>query len=198
MVRIIDGEIVPDDDPRLRGGPARRPGGAAGAVAGGSGSSAPAPQSHNRRSVFDWNAPPLRVVPDADGTSLGGLPGLMVFGARVPAQHLLMLAGLLLIFGWKGALAGGLLWFWFQHQQLAAGRGGGGQPSAGGNQQARLAAAQDYFQSMFGNQAPLGRGGVAGRPAGSAAPSNAGERPAAASDPWAARGRPRRLADDTQ
>lgn len=131
-----------------------------------------------------------RVVPDTDGTSLGGLPGLMVFGARLPAQQLLMLAGLLLIFGWKGALAGTLLWLWVQQQQLTGGGGGGAQPPANASQQARLAAAQDYLQSMF-NQAPLGRGGAAGRPAD----NGAAERPAAASDPWAARGRPRRLTD---
>lgn len=135
-----------------------------------------------------------RVAPDTDGTALGGLPGLRVFGALVPAQQLLMLAGLLLIFGWKGAVAGGLLWFWVQQQQLAGAGGEAAQPAAGGNQQARLAAAQDYFQSMF-NQAPLGRGGAAGRPSGGAAASGAAERPAAASDPWAARGRPRRLTD---
>lgn len=134
--------------------------------------------------------PACRVAPDRDGTSMGGLPGLMVFGAHVPAQQLLMLAGLLLMFGWKGALAGGLLWFWVQQQQLAGAGRGAPQPSAGSNQQAPLAA----IQSMF-NQAPLGLGSTAGRPAGSAAASGAAERPGAASDPWAARGRPRRLAD---
>ncbi|KAL4426526.1 hypothetical protein ABPG77_008384 [Micractinium sp. CCAP 211/92] len=193
MVRIVDGEILQDDDPRLAGGPARRPAAAAGASRGNIGNTS-GPPSQLRRSVFDWNAPPLRVVPDTDGTSLGGLPGLRVFGALVPAQQLLMLAGLLLIFGWKGAVAGGLLWCWVQQQQLAGAGGEAAQPAAGGNQQARLAAAQDYFQSMF-NQAPLGRGGAAGRPAGGAAASGAAEQPAAAADPWAARGRPRRLTD---
>lgn len=86
MVKIIDGEIVPDDDPRLTGraagggsrwaslpkvppfcpfqpcqllwpAPPCRP--AAAAAGGGGGGPAAAPQ---QASLFDWNAPPVRQV----------------------------------------------------------------------------------------------------------------------------------------
>lgn len=129
-----------------------------------------------------------------------------MYGARLPAQHLLILAGVLLFFGWRGALLCALVWYWTQHVNAVAGGGGGGgaaggsrRPGQGGGDQGqRMAAAQDYFQSMM-DQPPLGRGGAGGRAGasgGSAPAGGAGQR--SASDPWAARGKPRRLNDPQQ
>ena len=53
--------------------------------------------------------PAARVVPDAAGTALGGLPSLVVFGAVLRPQHLLMVAAAAMFLGWRGLMVGAIL-----------------------------------------------------------------------------------------
>lgn len=141
--------------------------------------------------MFDWNAPPFRVAPDTDGSGMGGMPSLVIYGARFPPQHLLMLAAAVLFFGWKGGLVAAIVWYFWATSAAARPAAGGG----AGSQQQRSAAVQDFFRNMF-DQGPLGRGGGAAQSSGSSAARPAGaQRPSAQGDPWASRGKARKLND---
>lgn len=120
-----------------------------------------------------------RLAPD-DGTGLAGMPALLLWGMRVPPQHLLLLLGAGLMFGWRGGVFAVLLYMWWRASSAGAAAGTAQQPPT----QQRMAAAQDYFSRVL-QQEPLGRGG--------AAPGE--ERRGAGADPWAARGKPRCLND---
>lgn len=73
---------------------------------------APAPAasaSGTQGGMFDWNAPPVRMVPEPPGQGIAGLPGLAVFGAHMSSAHLVMLLGAGLLLGLKGLLVGGVI-----------------------------------------------------------------------------------------
>jgi hypothetical protein len=123
-----------------------------------------------------------RLEPDNSGANIANLPSLVVFGALVRPQHALMLAAAVVMFGWRGLLVGGILFYVYMANQ----RQDAAQVQA--DQGQRMAAVQGYFNQMLG-QAPLGRGGSR---AGGAPPPPARQAP---SDPWAARGRPHKLSD---
>ncbi|PSC71294.1 chromodomain-helicase-DNA-binding 1 [Micractinium conductrix] len=177
MVRIIDGEIMADDDPRVAAASAGSGGGgAAGPRPAQGGGAAPRPDAAR---LLDFDAPVLRLAPD-DGTGLAGMPALLLWGMRVPPQHLLLLLGAGLMFGWRGGVFAVLLYMWWRASSAGAAAGTAQQPPT----QQRMAAAQDYFSRVL-QQEPLGRGG--------AAPGE--ERRGAGADPWAARGKPRCLND---
>ncbi|KAL4859302.1 Microsomal glutathione S-transferase 3 [Chlorella vulgaris] len=97
MVRIIDGEIVQDDDPRVTGQAAAPPPARQGPPL-----AQPPPPSAARRGGFDFSAPPLRVVPDDSGSNIANLPNLVVFGRTIHPQHVLMLIAACVFFGVKG------------------------------------------------------------------------------------------------
>ena len=71
---------------------------------------APAPAAGGAGgSLFDWSAPPLRVVPEQPGQGIAGLPGVALFGAHISSTHLVMLLGAGLMLGLKGLLLGGVI-----------------------------------------------------------------------------------------
>ncbi|PRW59609.1 hypothetical protein C2E21_1571 [Chlorella sorokiniana] len=184
MVKIIDGEIIPDDDPRVTGAAPRRPPAAspsrpAPARPGGA-PAAPRPQP----SLFDWSAPALRLAPNEDGQGIAGLPDLRIFGALMRSTHAALLAAAVLLFGAKGLLGGALLWYLYASNQQAQ------QAAPQGSQQERLASAQRFISGMFDQGRP-GQGGVA--PAGPSGPSRGGQQQQ--DDPWAGRGKPRKLSE---
>jgi hypothetical protein len=97
MVRIIDGEIVADGDPRLAQQRPEVPGqpaaaSPAGPAAGGTGGHA-----------FSLSAPPLRVLQDAGGTKV------VIFGFPIDATHLAMLVAAGVFMGSRGLLFAGVL-----------------------------------------------------------------------------------------
>lgn len=124
MVKIIDGEIVADDDPRVlqRTGQATQPtrqGYAQGAT--------PAGSSHATNDVragaghpvanagFNLNAPPFRVLDDpVEQRGVGGLPSVEIFGFKVTSTMYIAMAGAFYMFGWKGLLAAGVLSYIYQ------------------------------------------------------------------------------------
>lgn len=120
MVRIVDGEIVQDDDPRLQ----RPQQGQRAPAATGPAAAPPQAATGAAAGLFDFSAPPLRVVPDADGTGLGGLPSLVVFGAVLRPQHLLMVAAAAMFLGWRGLMVGAILCEW-----MAGGAAGDARPA---------------------------------------------------------------------
>jgi hypothetical protein len=127
MVKIVDGEILQDDDPRLRNvGPRAGDAPTQSARCGRLGSvidvqknalhsvlnlcvesrrptlpTAAAPPAAPR-TTFDFSAPALRVAPDAAGPL--GLPGLVIYGLHIEAAHLLMLAAAGFFMGLRGVL----------------------------------------------------------------------------------------------
>ena len=58
-------------------------------------------------SGFDWNAPPVKVVPRPDAA--GGIPDVELFGLRVPGMGLVGVAAAGAFFGLKGLLAAAVL-----------------------------------------------------------------------------------------
>jgi hypothetical protein len=48
-------------------------------------------------------------MPDTDGSGLGGLPSLVVFGAVLRPQHLLTVAAAGMFLGWRGLMVGAIL-----------------------------------------------------------------------------------------
>ncbi|KAI3435899.1 hypothetical protein D9Q98_001957 [Chlorella vulgaris] len=167
MVRIIDGEIVQDDDPRVTGHAAAPPPARQGPPL-----AQPPPPTAARRGGFDFSAPPLRLVPDDSGSNIANLPNLVVFGRTIHPQHVLMLVAACAFFGLKGLVVGGILFYvYISNDQPAQNRDGGRGQQAG---------TQNPVQHVLG-QVPLGRGD-------SAAARRSG-------DPWAARGRPRKLSE---
>jgi hypothetical protein len=120
MVKIINGEIVADDDPRLQQrqqqqqqqAPPRRP--PPGPHASGAPFARGAPRPPPRAAAaagggFSLDAPPLRMQPAADG---GPLPDFEFFGLRVPGLHLALLAGGAALMGWRGLMLGALIGGW--------------------------------------------------------------------------------------
>lgn len=111
MVKIIDGEIVADDDPRVTGravGPAG--GGATAAPPRQQGGPGPAPgPAAQGGSVFNFSAPVLSMVP-GDGQGIGGIPNFRLFGALVRAEHALALAAAAVFVGIRGVVVGAIIW----------------------------------------------------------------------------------------
>ena len=95
MVKIIGGEVVQDDDPRLRA-PSR-----------------PAPEagpSARRRQPAGGPPAAVRAVPAPPGTAFLNLPDLEVYGRRVRSLHLALAAGSAVVFGPRALLVVALLW----------------------------------------------------------------------------------------
>ncbi|PNW88692.1 hypothetical protein CHLRE_01g040550v5 [Chlamydomonas reinhardtii] len=128
MVKIINGEIVADDDPRLRqrqvpqpgppeaahggagrgaygtsgpgAGPGQQPGPGGAAAAGGAGGIG-----------FNLSAPPLRFVPPPPGSDALGLPDMEVLGVRITPFAILGVVGLGMMLGWRGVLVALVLYY---------------------------------------------------------------------------------------
>lgn len=150
MVLIIDGELVPDDDPRAiasrhrmqypnnsqslqqeasnvsslhTGTSNRRPH----AAPSDTGSGAPNLQ-------FNWNAPALRFVPPRTGEqAFMGLSDVEFFGVHVQTKHIAIVLLSVFVFGVRGLLVGVLIAFFMLSQ------GGGSQ-----TQQARAGGATRF------------------------------------------------------
>ncbi|KAF8072917.1 larB [Scenedesmus sp. PABB004] len=182
MVRIIDGEIVADDDPRVqaRAQPQRRPPAQqppAQFAAARNGGAGPAPGGGAPVGRLDWSAPPLQLVPSAAGSSM--LPdAVVVYGLRVPTMGLLAVAAAGLFFGWRGVLGGAI----FGYLYLTYGAGGGvpappthrrgaagGQAGAAGG-----SGGGGGFADMFGGQAGAGAGSSGGDERGAHRPGSGG------------------------
>lgn len=138
MVKILGGEIVPDDDPRLSQSSGQDQ--LRGDVDTGRTSQASS-------STFDWSAPPVRVQYEEGGTGMAGLPGLVVFGAPVSPNHCLMLAAAAVFFGLRGVCVGAILWYvWIRNR--GAPQTGAQQHSASQHQQQqRIRAASQFFSA---------------------------------------------------
>eukprot|EP00898_Chlorokybus_atmophyticus_P005260 jgi/Chlat1/5735/Chrsp38S05567 len=125
MVRIINGEIVPDDDPRAIAARSRTQATASTSyatplassstntrttTAGGQAPQAPQPQT-GISGAFDWNAPPLKLVHQPPGTALLNLPDAAIFGLQVPAKYYCAVIAAVVFLGWRGLLAIPFIWF---------------------------------------------------------------------------------------
>lgn len=101
------------------------------------------------------------------------------------STHAALIAAAVLFFGLKGLLGGALLWYLYASSQQAQ------QAQAPqGSQQERMASVQQFFSGML-NEARPGQGGVA-----AAGPGTSGSGAAQqAKDPWAGRGKPRKLSE---
>jgi len=116
MVKILNGEILQDDDPRLHQQHRRPAGPPANSSSGGGGGpprarppfqgAPPRPRGAANAGGFSLDAPPLRMQPSAEG---GPLPDFEFFGVRVPGLHLAAVAGAGVFMGWRGALLGTLI-----------------------------------------------------------------------------------------
>ncbi|WIA29119.1 hypothetical protein OEZ86_011630 [Tetradesmus obliquus] len=189
MVRIIDGEIVQDDDPRLQARQrpsASRPLPVEQQHAGFTQFSArgPPPASQQAAPVggFDWSAPPFKAIPNEFGSML---PDVEIYGLKVPGVGLVAVAALGMFFGWRGLLGGlifGYLYLTYG-QGAAAGAAGQGRPAgaAGAAAAAGGGGGDNFMQQAFGSM--MGSGGASpdsrGQAAGSARPAGA----------WAGKGR---------
>ena len=122
MVKIIGGEVVQDDDPRLRA--PSRPAPDAGPSA--------RRQPAGGPPVAAMDPIPLRAVPAPPGTALLNLPDLEVYGRTVRSVHLALAVGAVVVFGPRALLVVVLLWM-----ISAAGDG----PPGGDRQSARRRAA---------------------------------------------------------
>ncbi|KAG2444935.1 hypothetical protein HXX76_001671 [Chlamydomonas incerta] len=132
MVKIINGEIVADDDPRLRqrhasqsGPPEPAQGGGRGAGPGAYGHGGPAagpgaqPGPGGPAAAgggaggigFNLSAPPLRFVPAPPGSDALGLPDMEVFGVRITPFAILGVVGLGMMLGWRGVLVALVLYY---------------------------------------------------------------------------------------
>jgi hypothetical protein len=129
MVRIVGGEIVADDDPRVASQTRATAVGGAGA---------PHTQGAATTTGFDLRQPALRLAPNP--AAPGGLPDVVVFGVSAPGAGVLALAGLGVLAGWRAALLGGILGaVWLLNNNTntnggagGAGHGGGGAAGGGG------------------------------------------------------------------
>ncbi|GFR39672.1 hypothetical protein Agub_g143 [Astrephomene gubernaculifera] len=164
MVKIINGEIVADDDPRLKqqhqsaSGPAaagaysstgygfNAPGASGGRMGGGPPAAAAGPgRGGAAGSAFDLNAPPFRTLPPAPGVQpFLGLPDAEVFGLRVTPQAGMAGLALFIFAGWRMALVAAVLYVVYlmnqgvqgqPPQQHPAGRRPAGAPAPGQQQQ---------------------------------------------------------------
>eukprot|EP00887_Chlorella_sp_A99_P006360 scaffold3.g6360.t1 len=173
MVRIIDGEVVQDDDPRLRQKATPPPPPAA------SSSRAPPAPAAGGAGVFDWDAPPFRLAPDPPEEAIGGLSGIDLFGAHMRAAHAVAILAAGVFLGLKGLLIGGACWVLYKHSQVQ----GRAAAAAQGRQATAAAQAKAFFAQLTGGE-PDGGGGA--------------RRPGAVpkTDPWAGRGPGHRLGSD--
>ncbi|CAD7699671.1 unnamed protein product [Ostreobium quekettii] len=144
MVRIIDGEIVQDDDPRLRG--FRRP--ADSATQGGESTTADArrPRGGPGRPSPGWDGasqrggqPPGRQGPFAD---------IELFGHRISAMLLLGITVGFMLFGWRSLLLGAFLYFVMKNNRAR-------QPPA---QQRTGPPAVEQFMQQYMQEQPPRRG----------------------------------------
>mmetsp|Transcript_25539 Transcript_25539/g.35216 ORF Transcript_25539/g.35216 Transcript_25539/m.35216 type:complete len:215 (-) Transcript_25539:121-765(-) len=136
MVLIIDGELVPDSDPRAQA--RRRPhqdtqrSGGVGTGGGGSASYSSPPQSAPIRStpgqrgviatraVFDFTQPILRMIPAEPGTALVGLPDAEVYGLRIQAKYIAIVLVATFFMGWRGLLVGMLVLMYLMSNSMSA------------------------------------------------------------------------------
>lgn len=114
MVKILNGEIVQDNDPRLSA-TKRQPSNASFSQASTSSGPAPRPELANR-SAFDFTTPPIQLT-NVSPESFMGMPDVLVFGAPVKMLHLCALAAATVFAGWRAALAGGLLLYIYTASQ---------------------------------------------------------------------------------
>ncbi|KAF6266690.1 hypothetical protein COO60DRAFT_1473124 [Scenedesmus sp. NREL 46B-D3] len=186
MVRIIDGEIVQDNDPRLQA--RQRP-------------SASRPQQGQQQHGFtnftvgrpqmaaqqaapagglDWSAPPFKAIPNEYGSML---PDVELYGLRVPGVGLVAVAALGMFFGWRGLL-GGLIfgYLYLTYGQAAVAAAGHGRPASGTGAGA-AAGGDGFMQQAFGGM--MGGGGAEADGPGHAA-AGAAARPAGV---WMGKGR---------
>lgn len=88
MVRIVDGDIVPDDDPRVQQRPA---------------DASRVQLRPATTSLFDWNAPIVRTCPPGRGEATWfGLPDVQIYGCRVRTPHVLATALATYVWSWRG------------------------------------------------------------------------------------------------
>lgn len=164
MVRIIDGEIVADDDPRVKnrqqqqqrpapGGSSTQPyrGGPAAGAAGAGG--APA--------FVDWSKPAFQVLPKE-----GGLPDTAIYGVTVPGIGFVALAAAGFFGGWRAAAFVGIIGFLYcRSQQETSSVGGGSERSIRGGglgqQVSGAFAAAQQSLGMAGSSQQQGSGGRA-------------------------------------
>eukprot|EP00884_Botryococcus_braunii_P006673 jgi/Botrbrau1/16006/Bobra.0353s0004.2 len=119
MVKIVDGEIIREDDPRYKtiglqskesvqaGNSQQQAANFADTVLYGPTRNGPRQGGAN---VFNFSLAPVALAPDPPGQSLFGLPGLDIFGAHLQSTHLLLLVAATLFLGWKGFLMGSAIW----------------------------------------------------------------------------------------
>eukprot|EP00191_Tetraselmis_sp_GSL018_P022578 CAMPEP_0177622356 /NCGR_PEP_ID=MMETSP0419_2-20121207/28196_1 /TAXON_ID=582737 /ORGANISM="Tetraselmis sp., Strain GSL018" /LENGTH=192 /DNA_ID=CAMNT_0019122577 /DNA_START=59 /DNA_END=637 /DNA_ORIENTATION=+ len=102
MVRVVDGEIVQDDDPRLQSGRGNQ-------------DNVSTVQSQRNQNAslapqrFNLSAPAFRILPTTSAGSFMGLPPVEVFGVQVEALHYCLLAATTAFLGIRGFLGGGCL-----------------------------------------------------------------------------------------
>eukprot|EP00877_Chromochloris_zofingiensis_P000107 jgi/Chrzof1/10097/Cz04g26280.t1 len=106
MVRIVGGEILQDDDPRLQ----QRSQGGGNVTHEGQEARQRTSTSHPQQHApgFSLQAPAFKVIPDPDGQKL---PEFEVFGVRISSTALMLVAGSGIIFGWRGLFGASLLWY---------------------------------------------------------------------------------------
>ncbi|KAG2448504.1 hypothetical protein HYH02_006395 [Chlamydomonas schloesseri] len=156
MVKIINGEIVADDDPRLRQRQASQPGPPESAPRGGRGEGS-GPYGQGGQAArpgaqvdaaggaaaaaraggigFNLSAPPLQFVPPQPGSDTLGLPDVEVFGVRITPFAILGVVGLGMMLGWRGVLVALVLYYVY-----LANQGTNQQPAAQQQQQQQGAA----------------------------------------------------------
>ncbi|CAL8464417.1 g3952 [Coccomyxa elongata] len=149
--RIVDGEIVREDDIRLGQTSQRQPAQA---------SSAPNPRAPQRpqrplrgTGAFDFSAQPIALQREPPEQSLFGMPGLRIFGAHYQSKHLAALLAATVFLGLKGFLIGNAVWVFYKLSQTQ----GDARPAAMGD-----GAQQQGFQlPAFLQQAGFGPVGAA-------------------------------------
>ncbi|KAK3239290.1 hypothetical protein CYMTET_50770 [Cymbomonas tetramitiformis] len=136
MVLIIDGELVPDDDPRAVASRHRMqyPNNSQSQQQEASNASSMHTGASNRRSraapsgtgagapnlQFNWNAPALRFVPPRTGEqAFLGLSDVEFFGVHVQTKHIAIVLLSVFVFGLRGLLVGVLIVFFMFSQQGA-------------------------------------------------------------------------------
>lgn len=123
MVKILNGEIVQDDDPRLQQHHAR-PAAASRPSAGRQGR--PTAAAGGFSSGFDFSAPAVKLVPRGSG----GIPDVELFALRVPGVGLLGVAAAGAFFGLRGLLAAAVLGYLYV--RTGGGGAAAGTPTAAG------------------------------------------------------------------
>ncbi|KAG2495567.1 hypothetical protein HYH03_006167 [Edaphochlamys debaryana] len=163
MVKILNGEIVADDDPRLRQPPPPPPSAAAPrqhqqVPPGAAGGPPPAGQGQAGGIGFSLSAPPFRTVEPLPGSQpLLNLPDVEVFGVRITPYAILCCAGLGIMLGTRGVLIALVLYYVYLANRNS-------QAAVGVNEQGP--GAMDYLQRYLNGPQPRGRQAGPGGPSG--------------------------------